>query len=870
MPSTAGPTAAPGPARRPTTDTPARTAPCPDPPGGHLPDRPAPRRPLRQVLLVGHTHHDVGYTNSPRLVDDLHAATVRRVLDLCDSDDGDGPDAFRWTFEVARPVLRFLAEAGPADVERLRRRVAEGRVAVTGGYLNMTQLPSDAELDVAYDLLGRVRAAGVPVRTEQHGDVNGIAWGAVDGMRRAGIDRLVMALNPDHGRAPYRQPTGFWWQGPSGGRVFVWLSTHYGVGEEWGIVDGDVAAAEAHVAAFVAALEARDDYPYDTAVVHAANDNRWPTARFLDVVRYWNARHPGLPMRTATVDEALDVLVPQARAADVPVARGEWADWWAHGHGSTAREVAVYREARTFARAAQTTLGLTRLRGDGTPALADVMGYRRAPVRLRTDAEVARDLERVDHELLLYGEHTWGSWETYSGPHSTFSHAHANATAGYAYGAYDLARDLAVEGLFRFAASGGPGRPATGILVVNPSERERTAPVDVELAPRTRARTVATVPAFGARVVPLPAAPGAPRPGRELTCGSYRAVVDPARGGVVSLVHLPSGRELVDDAVGHGLGAVVTETVPPGSTHPMVVHDPKDFHPDFPGPELVRRHARGDEEPQVVEGDGWASICWRTTPPGLPPATTTLTLHRDVDVVDLAVALVKPETFAPESIHVAFPFRVDGPPEHLLETAGAVFAADAEQLPDTSRDWYSVQHAVGVHPAGGGPGVLWGTADAPLVQVGGLHTGEWARRLRPGRGYLSSWLMNNLHFTNFQARQEGTRTYRYRLAAVDAVTRGAVRVFGRDLAEPLQARAYAGPVAVAGGPGLRVEPADRVLAEVRPVGDAVRVRVRNAGDEPVVAVVAWDGPGVVGGGELALGPWGVGDAVLRRADDADR
>ncbi|VTR77733.1 hypothetical protein [Cellulomonas hominis] len=823
---------------------------------------------VRQILLVGHTHHDVGYTNSPRLVDDLHAETVRRVLELCDTNDGDGPDAFRWTFEVVRPVLRFLEGADAADVERLRRRVAEGRVAVTGGYLNMTQLLSDAELGTAYDALDRLRAVGVDVRTEQHGDVNGTAWGTVDGMRRAGVGRLVMALNPDHGRPPYPQPTGFWWEGPSGGRVFVWLSTHYGIGEEWGIVDGDVEAAEAHVADFVARLEKRDDYPYDTAVVHAANDNRWPTALFLDVVRHWNARHPDVPMRTATVDEALDVLQPQAAGA--PVARGEWSDWWAHGHGSTAREVAVYREARSLARAAQTTLGLTRLRGDGEPALADVIGYRRGPVRLRSDAEVARDLARVDADLLLFAEHTWGSWETYSKPYSTFSHSHWNAKAAFAYGAFDVARDMAVEGLFRLVASGpaGGARPhtpgETRIVVVNPTERTRTEPVDVEVAGRHRARTVATVPPFGVTTVPLPAAPGAARPGCELACGPYRVVVDPGRGGVVSLVHVPSGRELVDATVPHGLGAVVTETVVPGSTHPMVVRDPKDFHPDFPGPDFDRRHATGDEEPLVTDGDGWARISWRTTPPGLPAATTTLTLYRDLDVVDLEVALVKPEAFGPESIHVAFPFAVAAP-EFLLETAGAVYAAETEQLPDTSKDWYSVQHAVGVHPAGGGPGVLWGTVDAPLVQLGGLHTGEWARTLRAERGYVSSWLMNNLHFTNFQARQEGTRTYRYRFAAAEAVTREQVRVLGRDVAEPLQARAYDGPVTVDGGTGLRVEPADGVLAEVRPTDDgAVRVRVRNVGAAPVEAEVAWDGDGVAGGGRVTLDAFGVADVVLRR------
>ncbi|WP_327027874.1 hypothetical protein OG989_19140 [Micromonospora sp. NBC_01740] len=826
---------------------------------------------ISQILLIGHTHHDVGYTNSPRLLDDQHRRVVAEVLRLCEADPEPGPAQFRWTFEVARPVLRHLAETGEAGAAQLRRLVHEGRVAVTGGYLNMTQLPSDAEFGAAYDALQVFRAAGLPVRTQQHGDVNGIAWGTVEAMRRAGMSRLVMALNPDHGRAPYEQPTGFWWEGTSGQRVFVWLSTHYGFGEQWGIVDGDVVAAQRHIAAFVERLAARPDYPYDVAVVHAANDNRWPTPLFLDVVRHWNTVPGNPPMRTATIDEALDLLEPQASRADVPVVRGEWSDWWSHGHGPTAREVAVYREARSFARAAQTSLGLTLLRGDGEPALAHVLGYRRGPTRLRDAHEVVADLARVDEDLLLFGEHTWGSWETYSKPHSTFSHSHWNAKAGFAYQAYDLARDLAVEGMFRLAASGTDPAGAApvpaaggGILVVNPTERDRTEPVEVELDTTRRARLVARAPAFGVALLPTPGASTA-RTGREIAKGPYRVVVDPARGGVVSLVDRRDGRELVDPAVPHGLGAVVVERIPTGCDHPMVVRSPKDFHPDFPGPDFERLVARGEDEPAITESAELATITWRVTPADLPAATVALTLYRDADVVDLDVHLVKPARLEPESIFVAFPFAVPDP-EFLLETAGAVYAAGTEQLPDTSRDWHSVQHAVGV--TNRDHGILWGSFDAPLVQVGGFHTGRWARTLAVAGGQVNSWLMNNLHFTNFQASQDGTRRYRYRFAARSGpVTREQVRVYGRNLLEPLQARRYAGPVGVTGGSGLRVEPADRLLAEVRPAGDqAVRVRLRNIGAEPVAATVEWAGPGVTGGGPVTVAGHGIADVTLRRAD----
>jgi len=374
--------------------------------------------------------------------------------------------------------------------------------------------------------------------------------------------------------------------------------------------------------------------------------------------------------------------------------------------------------------------------------------------------------------------------------------------------------------------------------VANPSERVRTEPVEVEIDGRRRARTVARVEPFGLAVVAVPEPP-VTSAGYELALGHYRVLVDPHRGGVRSLIDERTGHELVDPAVAHGLGALVVERPALGARHPMLAGEPKLFRPENPGPEFARRPAIGDGVPQLARWAGAASITWTGSAPGVPSVRSTLTLYDELDVIDLDVDLVKPEHAGPESIFVAFPFAV-ARPRFLLETAGAVYEAETQQLPDTSKDWYSIQHAVGV--GGRESGVLWGSFDAPLVQVGGFHTGRWARRLEIAGGAVNSWLMNNLHFTNFQARQEGTRRYRYRFRPVaHAITPVEVASFGRDLAEPLAARQYAGPVR-RGASGLSVEPAGSLLAEVRPAApDGVRVRLRNPSDDPVPATVTWDG-----------------------------
>jgi hypothetical protein len=827
---------------------------------------------IRQILLLGHTHHDVGYTNSPRLIDQQHAQIVARVLELAAEHPGDGPDAFRWTFEVARPVLNFLRTATSAQREQLTALARSGAISVTGGYLNMTQLPSTFEFDAAYEQLARIRELGIDIRTQQHGDVNGLSWGAVDQMTDAGVDRLVMALNPDHGRAPFPQPSGFWWEGSSGRRVFVWLSTHYGFGEEWGIVDGDVDRAEQHIEAFISELENRDDYPWSTAVVHAGNDNRWPTALFLDVVRGWNARHPELPMRTVTIDEALDELQRETAGAGLPTARGEWADWWSHGHGSTAREVAVYREARSFARAAQSSLALARLAGDGGQPGFDVLGYRRGPVRHRSDDEVAQVLDHVDEQLLLYGEHTWGSWETYSKAHSTFSHSHHNAKSGFAYDAFDHARDLAIEGWFRYVDAAGPrdagGADADGtdaVVVVNPTESRRREVVDVEVGGARRIRVLADVEPFSVAGLPTPASAVEEIATGPITAGRYRVVVEPNRGGIVSLVDTVTGREIVDAKARAPLGALVDERVIDGSRHPMITESPKNFHPEHPGPDFRHEVATGDGPVRVRRAGAVTEVSWETSTPGIPRIVTTLVLADGSPEIGLDVWLSKPERFEPESVFVTFPFAI-AEPRFLLETAGAVFEADSEQLPDTSKDWYSIQHAVGL--SGNRGGIVWGSMDAPLVQVGDIHTGKWARELAVASGQVNSWLMNNLHFTNFQARQEVTRRFRYRFRPVAEVSAAEVRRFGRDLLEPLQARHLpTAPGALVprspAAPPIAVSPADGLLVELRPIGAGVRVRVRNISEREVTAVVRVAGEAEPRGVEV--GALGVADLVITLA-----
>ena len=219
----------------------------------------------------------------------------------------------------------------------------------------------------------------------------------------------------------------------------------------------------------------------------------------------------------------------------------------------------------------------------------------------------------------------------------------------------------------------------------------------------------------------------------------------------------------------------------------------------------------------------------------------------------LFVRLDKVPNLAPEGVYVAFPFAVENP-RFWVQTTDAVFMAEREQLPHTCRDWYSIQHAVGV--AGDrGAGVEWGSLDAPLVQLGGFHTGQWAEHLEAPAGHINSWLMNNLYFTNFKASQGGVDHFAYAFRPSEQVDRQSVARFGEKVGAAVLTCQWPGWGA---GPQLahvEITPDCLQIASVEIVDADVVVTVRSLSASPTEGRVGWSGSQVrarLAGGQSAL------------------
>ncbi|MEI7983272.1 MAG: hypothetical protein WCI71_16605, partial [Bacteroidota bacterium] len=130
-----------------------------------------PRR--RTIYLVQHTHTDIGYTRPQTEILPEHLRYIDDALDFCDQTDT-LPEAaqFRWTCETSWAVREYLKTRPQDQVERLKRRVKEGRIELTGLFLNSSDLGDEPVIAATLQPVKYFRDKGFPVRAAMQSDIN--------------------------------------------------------------------------------------------------------------------------------------------------------------------------------------------------------------------------------------------------------------------------------------------------------------------------------------------------------------------------------------------------------------------------------------------------------------------------------------------------------------------------------------------------------------------------------------------------------------------------------------------------------------------------------------------------------------------------
>ena len=726
-----------------------------------------------KIDLVQHSHTDIGYTRSQTEILAEHLRYIDYALDYCDATDNYPENAkFRWTCEASWPVDEYLKCRPENQVERLKKRIKEGRIEVTGMYYNFDELPDEQILAASLQAVGRIKSVGIPVTTAMQDDVNGIGWCLNDYFNQLGVKYLNMGTHGHRALICFDIPTMFWWESPSGKRLLTFRAEHYMTGNTvLEIQTGDIDKFKNNLFNYLIGLDAKK-YPFnEMAIQHSGylTDNSPPSTIASDLIKKWNETFEWPQLTTATT-ETFFANMEKDHGSEFPVIRGAWPDWWTDGFGSSARETATTRVASS-------TLS------------ANVAGLSMAAVSgVRLPVEIDKQIDLANNALLFYTEHTLGYSESVREPLSKPTMEQRALKESYAWEANRRTATIGEEAMgllqSKFSRESEPS-----LLVFNTLNWKRsgltTVYIDHQIVPRGKmagvfdhngkmmaaqpleSRSDGTywaiwlndIPAFGYKkflIKPVDDEIAFPDTKVVQTIENkwYKLTVDPSKGVIISLFDKELGVELVDDKSGYKMGEFILEQL--GNRSQMESKRLDDFK------RLPLDKIWFDS---MLKGEIWTSLkfCGESSTTENPKGYTfEIRLFNTDKRIDLACSIVKKDIVSPESFYIAFPFKLqDG--KHFTEVQGGVMETGKDQVKGSANDWNTVQNFTSVRNASSQ--IVIGCAEMPLWQFGAINTGRYQAGAMPQTTNMFSWPMNNYWVTNFNADQRGGHSWTYYLTS---------------------------------------------------------------------------------------------------------
>jgi alpha-mannosidase len=724
-----------------------------------------------EVYLVQHSHTDIGYTRPQSEILAEHLRYIDYALDYCDQTDNLPDDAkFRWTCESAWVTREYLRTRPSSQIERLLARISEGRIEVTGMYVNMAEISDE---NLMYDFLQPLKEFNklhIPVKTAMQDDVNGIAWCMPDYFKNTGVKYLIMGINETRSIRPFDKPTAFWWESLSGAKMLAFRGDHYMTGNFFGM-DSKAVQPE-KLLGYLADLNNKG-YPFDRIGVQFSGyftDNAPPSTSACEIVKKWNERFESPKLRLAVAGEFME-YVEKNYADKLPVCRNAWLDWWTDGYGSTSRETAEIRKTQNLEQV-----------DEGLFAMISMMGGELSPV-------LESGIDHISENAIFFDEHTCGADESISRPFSENSTKQWLQKGAYAWEALKKVTLLHEEALARFQPFLGKADFPV-VYVMNSMGWTRSGHVnlfiDNEVIPLEnkfriidlttgkevpaqvvgkrnegtyRVLEVSDVPALGYKAFKIELTDDAAQ--KEMDADSvtevienkfYRLEIDKPTGSISSLFDKEMNQELADKENPYHIGQPVRETC-----------EKRDVPP------FIRTTVSNVKVEKGVNGTVWESIKissdmdgFEKGNPGEPKGIALeIRLYKNVKKVEIRYMAHKLIQTDPEALYIAFPLSLPGS-RIVFETIGGILG-QGQQLPGSSSDWNAAQNFVAVRGKTGQ--IIVVSNEIPLWQFSDFNIGKFERNTKPGKTWLYSWVMNNYWFTNFRAYQEGDFSWGYQITS---------------------------------------------------------------------------------------------------------
>jgi len=781
---------------------------------------------IKEILVLHHSHLDVGYTHSQPIVWQLQYEFIEQALDLLDNTaDWDEFSKPRWTCEVTAQVVVWLKFADKSRVEKFKKFVAEDRIGISGLEYNTTPNSNAEQLSLQLQNIKKMRDLfGVEIKTVHQHDVNGIPWSATDIMTDAGIELFIMATNNHFGGYTYKRPSVFRWQTPSQRELLVMNGAHYTMFDQ--LMDthtNNLEKMETGYQIYLDHLE-KMDYNLDFIYLTTANppvcyDNAPPNLDVARLIRLWNEKGKEPKIRYITPNMLLE-RIKKIPLNKIKILNGDWTDYWNFGCASTAYETKINLNTKSLLYTAEMisacSNNLTKFRMD------DV-------------------LKKARNNINTFDEHTWGAFNSVEFDND-FVRSQSHMKKQLAYEGRELVEYYLINELENLSGNPESLDSQQGVMVVNsiPVKRKVYIPIpDWWKLKGKRLRTArfgwinryqqlqesqlygpVELDAYSWEKIPLERLEIAEKT-KLVNAGDNieRTVVHRLnRPGCVpeevglSFIESPFHRLEYNKYTGR-ITSLCDKILNWEITDQRNKYTFFQFVREYPDP-LIDKDRTSLYARDLIK-EKFDANCWCTnwkekhetaleflesrtehTPYGITLVLKfkvvgakyleqRITLQHDSELLLLDITIHKEDIRTPESIYFVFPLNLNQDWKAHFDTCGAHVELDEEQLPKSSRGWQTVESYASIY--NDEKGVALFCPDAPMVQFGNFNFGRKYFSIERNQSpLLLAWPLNNYWDTNFSSSQPGLIKLSYGFSTFKKYSKQKMFELGREVMIPVE------------------------------------------------------------------------------------
>jgi len=730
----------------------------------------------RTIYLIHHSHVDIGYTHVQEEVLEKQWEWLEMSIDLAKESRKNPAEArFKWNVEVMWAVDQYLQQKPKDKQKALLEAIRKGWIELDAFYGNNLLALSSSEELIRMTEGARETAdlCGVELRSAMISDIPGWSWGIVPVLSKSGVKYLSLGTNQGHRIGYTIREWGdkpFYWVSPSGKeKVLTWIHGqgyslfHTGLGYE--NLNRDL--AETKILEYIQQLHA-EGYAYDIVPLryNIGSDNGPPDRQLTRFVMDWNEKYITPKLVISTVSEAFAEFEAKY-GSTLPEVSGDFTAFWEDGAISSARETATtQRSAERLVQA---------------EALYSMIKPREYPVD---------EFRKCWTEVLLFNEHTWGSWNSISEPEAEFTRHQWEVKKNFSKRADSLSKGLLDKAFSeKIQGDGIPG----GIKVYNTCSWQRSGPIYMEnfnipdgyilldengkkyawqkLSSGEIVFITEDIPPMGSKVYTLKH--GKVKPGTDLHASKnsienefFKAIVNEQTGNITSLVDKKKGRELVDDTQYGGLNSYwYVEGRDPGNKMSTV------------NCQLSIKDLGAVVATLLIESEA----------KGCNKLAREITLYSGIDYIEINNVVDKQKIYTPEGVYFAFPFNIDEP-EVTIDLAFANYSPEKDQIKGCNKNFFTAERYIDVSNASYGITVV--SPDAPIFEVGDIMSDPivygWMDQAKQS-SRIFSYVMNNYWETNYLAAQEGPCSFQYIIKPHETFNLAEAEKLSMSVCQPLLA-----------------------------------------------------------------------------------